>query len=377
MRILITTGIFKPEAGGPASYSARLADKLISYGNNVKVITYSDRKMYDLDNSYNFPIIRIVRNNPILNYIKYFWVVLKNLHKYDLIYTLDHSSAGLPVFLATRLIRKKYIIRIGGDFIWEKWLETDDESLPLRDFYDKGIYTRYKKHFNIAQTILNNADFIVFNSDKQKQLFVDYYGLNKEKIITIYNPVPDFQFDIQRTDVNKEIVFFGRFIGMKNVLSIVHAFAEFDNSEFRLLLIGNGPQEDRIRNLVRKLDLEDKVEILPTMYGEDLWRRIINCYYFIQASWTDISPNQVYECLQLKIPVLLTKENYLPLDTSDWLKIDPASVEDIIDKMNYLNDNKNYQDFVEVQQNYNFKHSWDDVLEEHLELFGKLISAYE
>ena len=41
MNILITTGIYPPDVGGPATFVPQIADKL-SIKNNVNVITFSE-----------------------------------------------------------------------------------------------------------------------------------------------------------------------------------------------------------------------------------------------------------------------------------------------------------------------------------------------
>jgi glycosyltransferase involved in cell wall biosynthesis len=109
------------------------------------------------------------------------------------------------------------------------------------------------------------------------------------------------------------------------------------------------------------------------MRQKDLYQRIIQCKYAIVPSWTDISPNQIYECLALHIPFLLTKENYLAINQEEFLKIDPNSVDDIAAKMNSLLDGPTYSAFIEQQRRIKFAYSWDDATREHMELFYKLV----
>jgi hypothetical protein len=74
MRILIATGIFKPELGGPATYSAELGKRLHSAGHRVSLVTYSKKPQYDLDEGFHFPIIRVVwYPNKLRTYLTYFF----------------------------------------------------------------------------------------------------------------------------------------------------------------------------------------------------------------------------------------------------------------------------------------------------------------
>ncbi len=371
MKILITTGIFEPEPGGPAIYTARLADKLVLAGHQVSVITYSDKNRYDFDKNYTYPVKRIKRSNKLLNYFKYFFAVLKNLKKCDLVYSLDYSSAGLPVYLATRIIRKKYIIRIGGDFIWEKYINTGNKPITLEQFYNDKIFLQYKRFFNLSKRVVQGAVKIIFNSDPLRELFAKYYSLDANKLETIYNPIPVFENIPKRESINKEIVYFGRLIKVKNIKSALIAFAEY-NKDFTFTIIGKGPEKNSLIDLVKKLDIAGRVNFISEMRQDELLKKIVNSYYFILPSWTDISPNQVYECLSIGLPVLMTKENFLPINTSNWIKIDPSSLDDIKNKMKSLTDPKFYEDFSKRNVIDDFDFNWDDVLAMHLSIFTLL-----
>src|SRR3989344_4703141 len=119
MRILIATGIFEPEVGGPATYAPRLARHFAAAGNSVAVITYSATLSKDSDKNYPFKLVRIVRGNRLLNRVRFFFAAYREAKKCDLIYTLDWFAAGLPVALAAKLLGKPYVVRVGGDHPWE------------------------------------------------------------------------------------------------------------------------------------------------------------------------------------------------------------------------------------------------------------------
>jgi glycosyltransferase involved in cell wall biosynthesis len=380
MKILIATGIFRPELGGPATFAAELASRLSGTATSPTVITYSKKPAYDFDQTYSFPLVRIVRgNSKILNYTKFFFAIAKRVPKYDLVYTLDWFSAGVPVMLACFLTRKKYIVRVGGGYIWEKYLAQGRSPVTLKQFYEKGLYKKYKLMFFMIKKVLKNAQKVIFNSDEQKDLYTKYYNIRPNKTAVIYNPVPEHVFGtiiasykLRYAERDKELIFAGRFIKMKNIESLIKAFAKLNDQSFTLALIGEGPEEQNLKKLVKELQLENRVSFQPPMNQKDLYRRIANCYCVVIPSWTDISPNQAYECLALGIPFLITKENYLAINKSDFLKIDPASVSDMADKLNYLLDQNSYEDFAKSLSKLKFKRTWQDVLKDHESIFAEI-----
>ena len=60
LRVLMITGIFPPDIGGPATYVPTMASELVERGHKVSVVTLSDRLDHN-DRSYNFPVHRIRR----------------------------------------------------------------------------------------------------------------------------------------------------------------------------------------------------------------------------------------------------------------------------------------------------------------------------
>ncbi len=380
MRILIATGIFKPEVGGPATVAFELAKKLQATGHSVTVITYSDKPYFDGDKDMLFRLIRVERSQyKLINYLRYFSVVLREIRKHTVAYTLDWFSGGLPVMLASKLTGKKYIVRVGGGYLWEKYLAEGRPPLTLRQFYAQGLHKEYKLMFFVIKKVLQNAERVIFNSDIQRELYIPIYDLHPQKTLTIYNAIPENKlsglvqsYNADFFERDKEIVFAGRFIKMKNIESLVRAFAKLEDKSFRLLLIGSGPLDADIRILTDALGLSASVEFLPTMSQSDLYYRIASCYLVVIPSWTDVSPNQVYECLALGIPFLISKENYLSISAQLPMQIDPGSVDDIAAKLNALLDPAAYRQFVGQEKSIAFDHPWDKVVEEHLKVFMNL-----
>lgn len=375
MRILLITGIFEPEIGGPATHTARLGKKLVALGHTVKVITYSDEARFDFDREYPFELERVVRRGKPSNYFRFFWTILKNIRNFDAVYSFDWVSAGLPLRLTSVLTGKKYAVRVGGGYIWEKYLAEGRSPVTLKDFYQTGLYGDYPVLYRIIKFVLHGAEFVVFNSVEQADLYQTFYHLDENSLKIFSNPTPetaDFGVVRDETRINNEIIFAGRFIKMKNAEAVIEAFARLKDPSYRLILIGEGPTEEFLRALAKKLGVLDRVSFEPKMPQRALYRRIIQCRYVILPSWTDVSPNQIYECLALGIPFLLTKENYLAINQEDFMKIDPKSVDDISQKMNSLLAADAYKIFTDRLKQIKFTYSWDDATHDHLKLFEKL-----
>src|SRR4030042_1912201 len=108
IKILIATGIYPPDVGGPAQYAKNLAEEFGRQGNSVKILSYQTEKKLP----------------PILRHFFYFFKVLFNLPGSGLVVALDTFSVGLPAVAAARIMGKKQIVRVGGAFLWESFTGT-------------------------------------------------------------------------------------------------------------------------------------------------------------------------------------------------------------------------------------------------------------
>ena len=118
-KLLIATGIYPPQVGGPAQYAKELAESFRQAEWEVAVKTY--RFEHQLPSG--------------VRHLFYFLKILPAVWQADLVIALDTFSVGLPAVLATRLLGKKVIIRTGGDFLWEDYIERTGEKVLFRNFY--------------------------------------------------------------------------------------------------------------------------------------------------------------------------------------------------------------------------------------------------
>ena len=150
MRILIATGIYPPDVGGPAKYAKGLEEALRKAGHEVKVLPYRLEKKLPWGIRQLFYLARIFGATP----------------KIDAIIALDTVSVGFPASISSFLWGKKIAIRTGGDFLWEAYLERKGIAIPLPDFYAVMPSLSFKEKViaKVHQFILDYSDFIVFST---------------------------------------------------------------------------------------------------------------------------------------------------------------------------------------------------------------------
>ena len=371
-RILIATGIYPPEIGGPAGYAKNLAEKLELSGSSVCIITYSDERNYEIDKNLSYKLIRIKRTNKISNYLRYFIAIVKNIKNFDIVYAFDYISAGIPSVLACKIFNKKLTIRSGGDFIWESYLDKYKKGIKLKDFYKLKLYRKFFLKFFVSKIVLKLCDAIIFTTKFQEQIFERPYNINTKKVFYISNPVI-INDSIEMKDNRKNnILFAGRIIEKANLLNAIKAFSKINQEKFNFIILGDGNQ----KYFLKKYDKDNNIENIIFEEGVlnmKLRMKIAESYAMIFPSYTDISPNTVLDCISMKKPFILTTEHGF-----DWLKgivpeFNPLSLDEIKHSIENIMDEKFYETVKLRIAEINYKYSYDDVMNDTLEIFEKVL----
>ncbi len=369
MKILIASGIFLPEAGGPPTYILNFAKVLLELKHQVTVLAYSDKATYDLDKSLGFEVVRVVRKNKLLNYYHYYKQTKKLLSSdnFDCIYAFDHFSAGYPVFLVIKNKKIPFFIRVGGDFIWERYLEKSNNLVTLKDFYQNNLYKKFENlRFILIKKVFSRANKIIFTTQFQQDIFAKYYDLASKKLEIINNPInKDISINIHQ-NVSKEIIFHGRINKKNNLIFLLQAFAKMQDNSFTLHIIGDGPEKLKLKAEVENLQLNNVV-FSDLMSRADLYQKLATAYLAVYPSLTDISPNGVLESLRLGLPFVCTQEIGF-----DWLKdkvlmFDPKNMTELVNILNNLSKPEFYHDYktnlAKISYDYDYRQATEDTLE--------------
>src|SRR3989344_2522306 len=193
MKILICTGIFPPEIGGPATYSKSLAEAMTSLGHKVAVITYCDERITNHESRITpqgYDVVYVKRSNfKFWHYYKYFQVVKKYGKDADVLYAQDPVSAGYPTYLASRVLKKRYALKITGDYSWEKAMNRGLTSLVIDEFQsEKRFPWPISKIHETQIRVVKGAKRVIVPSQYLKKI-VTGWGADPKKIEVVYNAI--------------------------------------------------------------------------------------------------------------------------------------------------------------------------------------------
>ncbi len=328
MRVCIATGIYPPEIGGPAFYAKNLSETLRTKGQEVDVVTFGLLKILPIG----------------FRHLALFLRLLPVVARADVVIALDTFSAGMPALLAAMLFHKPFIVRTGGDFIWEQYTERTGELVILPDFYDtKRVFSIKEKIYFAATRFLVKRSFMVFSSNFQKQIWMRAYALDESRTRVIPNAIMG-SFESIKPE-RKNFLFYGRDLKLRNKKKLMVAFQNAKKKLPEIVLeVGQLPQSELLEKIRRS-------------------------YCIILPSISEVTPNYVLDALRCGKPFILTKYSEFAETYPDFgLFVDPLDANDITEKIIEMANDATYQRMVERIQSHPITRTYSDLTDDFLEL---------
>ena len=331
MKIVRAAGISPPEGGGPAYYAQGLAEALRAAGHDAPAVTYG--------------LLKILPTG--VRHLAYMLRLTPHMFGADAVVVLDTFSVGLPAVLLARLFRTPVIVRTGGDFVWEHYLERTGDLLPLVRFYSehKPFSLKERIIFALTRHALSHA-FVVFSTELQRDVWLKPYGLELERTEIIGNAV-DAALQPEPPSA-KNFLWHVRPIRMKNGERLHAAFA-------------------RARAKHPDITLEEGL-----ISKQELLERMKSCYAVILPSITEISPNYILDALRFKKPFIMDKYSGF----AQWLGpygtlVDPLDRDDIVRALETLAEPAGYEEALKKAAAFSYVRTYDDVARDFLELLRR------
>jgi len=308
------TGIYPPDIGGPASYARTLAQRL-SKDHEVKVITYSSVRKYDQDKNYRFSVKRVWKKNFwFLKHATYAIKVFFAGKNSDIIYSLSTINGSIPSLAAAKFFKKKFFVRIAGDYAWQSAVEKNKTTLLIDDF-QKAKKTGWVGFLHKLQVwVCKKAGGIIVPSQYLAGV-VCGWGISGDKIRVIYNGVDFKSAGISQEEAKKKIEIYGDIIlsagrlvswkGFRMLVKIMPRLSEISQL-FRLVIVGDGPDEKTLRSMIKNLGLERKVYLVGRKSQEELATYMAAADLFILNSGYEGFSHQILEAMTADVPVITT-----------------------------------------------------------------------
>ena len=173
-------------------------------------------------------------------------------------------------------------------------------STKYADNYISSIIVFFLRFiiYNFADGILTNS----YGSRKSLKLFL----IDKNKIKTIYNP---YLLHIKKkTNYKKKnlILSIGRLVKQKNFETLIKGFSIFskDNPSYKLIILGDGPEKEKLKQLIKKLNCNKKIILKGWIKNTNKY--FFNSKLFILTSLYEGLGNVFIDAVNNEVPCIYT-----------------------------------------------------------------------
>lgn len=309
-KILIVTGIFSPDIGGPATYADIISKTLTERKFDVKIITYSKAGK---SKDEKIKISRVSKRWPwFLRHIIYATKVFFAGRKFDVIYSLSTINGSIPSLISAKFFKKKFYMRIAGDYAWQVAMEKEKTDLAIDDFQEGKKRGWIKFLFSLQKFLCKKADLVIVPSE-YLECIVKKWGVSANKIKVIYNAVELKPLEISKEEARNKIGIHGNIImsigrlapwkGFKMLIKIMPKLLEI-NQFFRLIIIGDGPDRKNLEAMIKNLGLDKKVYLLGKKPQNELPLYLAATDIFVLNSGYEGFSHQILEAMVCGVPVI-------------------------------------------------------------------------
>ena len=330
MRVVLVSGIWPPDVGGPSSHAPALAAALLEAGHEVEVVTTADVA----PESRPYPVRWVARSRPApLRHLAVVREVASAARDADRVYatTMVRRAA-----LGAALARRPLVVKLVADEAFERERRSGRFDGSLEEFQAARGGPRRRLLRATRTVALRRAERVLVPSAYLRGI-ARGWGLAPERVEVIPNPAPELPQLPSREEARAALgvtgpalATAGRLTAQKALPDALQAIARVPAVE--LLVLGDGSERPALEREAETLGVSDRVRFLGAGTRDDVLRlfRAADAV-LVTSAWENL-PHTVVEALAVGTPVIATAVGGIPevvVDGENGLLVPPHDVDAI------------------------------------------------
>ena len=327
MKIVVVSGIWPPDVGGPASHAPALAEALLEAGHTVEVVTTADRTPAPRP----YPLRWVARGRPApLRHLAVVREVRSAARGADRVYatTMVRRAA-----LGAALARRPLVVKLVADEAYERERRAGRFAGTLEQFQAErgGLRVRLLRATRTAA--LRRASRVLVPSAYLRAIALGW-SLDPARTTVVPNPAPEVPVHPTRDEARAALGIEGFALGVAGRLTEQKALEDTLAALARvprvaLLVLGDGPERAALERRAAQLDVSDRVRFLGAGTRDDvivLFRAVDAA--LLTSAWENL-PHTLLEALAAGTPVIATAVGGIPevvRDGENGLLVPPRDV---------------------------------------------------
>jgi glycosyltransferase involved in cell wall biosynthesis len=328
VKVVVVSGIWPPDVGGPASHAPALAAALIEAGHDVEVVTTADAT----PESRPYPVRWVSRRTSApLRHLVVVREVARAARGADRVYatTMVRRAA-----VGAGLARRPLVVKLVADEAFERERRAGRFDGTLEEFQHvrRGLRARALRASRTAA--LRRARHVLVPSAYLREIALGW-GLAPHRVEVVPNPAPELASHPSRDEARSALGIrglalgtAGRLTAQKSLGDALDAVARVPDVE--LLVLGDGPERASLERHAAELGVSERVRFLGAGTRDDavtLFRAVDAA--LLTSAWENL-PHTVLEALAAGTPVVATAVGGIPevvVDGENGLLVPPRDVD--------------------------------------------------
>ncbi len=372
MKLLFIYGNPREESyGGVEEHSKNLVKYLSQYDLNLEVITYGLENDYIRDEEKVTRIIKRSSGNILFNVLAIpfdLFRLMKEIKK--LKPDVVHFQGTHPLYCLGALHTQRNfptLITVHG--IMSVEMDLHMEKSGFLRFFSKFIERRALSKIKNIIVVAPQVEELIKEMTNSKTYMIPN-GVDVKHIKEI-KPL--------KLKTSNNLIFVGNLVRIKGLDMLIEAFSIIKNqlSNSKLLIVGNGNDEEYLKNLVSDLNLKDNIEFLGFMSGDQKFSYIKSADILVLPSLWESLPIVVLEGMACGKPVVATNVGGIPFlikDGVNGLLVKPGNIEELAQKLLILLKNKSLQKEMGKQSLEMIKDlSWSNIADRTYKVYLEIV----
>lgn len=206
--------------------------------------------------------------------------------------------------------------------------------------YDRSGATPNPQVFAIEKDGMEQADAVITVSNHTRDIVIDKYGIDPDKVFAIYNGV-DFKPDrrkYKKPEGEKLVTFLGRITYQKGPRYFIEAAYKVlkKSKNVRFVMAGNGDMFAQMVTAAARLGIADKFHFTDFLNHDEVRHLLAVSDIYVMPSVSEpfgIAPLEAARC---KVPVIISKQSGVSEVLKHAIKVDYNDVDAIADAIHAL-----------------------------------------
>jgi glycosyltransferase involved in cell wall biosynthesis len=310
VKVLVVSGIWPPDPGGPASHAPALCEFLRSQGHEVEVVTTADARPPEA----GYPVHWVSRRLPAgIRHLRCITLARSKARRSQVVYA---TSMVRRAAIGCRLARRPLVLKLVSDEVFERQQRSGRFAGTLEQFQEVAGGPRVRLLRATRTRALRGAAHVFSPSGYLRDVALDW-GLDPGRVSVLPNPAPDISDLPTREEARVELglegsvlALAGRLGPQKAVGVALEALAAVP--DVTLAIAGDGPERATLERRAAALGLDSRARFLGPVPRDRVLRLFRAADASLLSSAWENFPHTIVEALAVGTPVIATAVGGVP-----------------------------------------------------------------